>query len=70
MLRYRRVELARDPKARQDEQEKLPVTIVHAVERAPPSGEKPIEWFVLSTLTVGSPERWARPTGRGDPARV
>jgi hypothetical protein len=60
VLRYRRVELARDPKAGQDTQEKLPVTIVHAMESAPPSGEKPIEWFVLTTLTVDSAEQAAQ----------
>jgi hypothetical protein len=59
VLRYRRVELARDPKARQDAQEKLPVTIVHAVESAPPSGEKPTEWFVLTTLPVDCAEQAA-----------
>ena len=58
-LRYRRVEMARDPNARQGALEKLPVTIVHAVEQAPPSGEKAIEWFVLTTLTVDSSERAA-----------
>ena len=59
VLRYRRVELARDAKASQDAPKALPVTIVHAVERAPPSGEKPIEWFVLTTLGVESAEQAA-----------
>jgi len=58
-LSYRRVTLARDPKARQDEQEKLTVTVVHAVENSPPSGERPIEWFVLTTLMVDSAEQAA-----------
>ncbi|WP_366637078.1 IS4 family transposase, partial [Aquisalimonas sp.] len=51
-LRYRRVELARDPRPGNGERDKLPITVVHAVENAPPNGEKPIEWFVLTTLTV------------------
>jgi hypothetical protein len=58
-LRYRRVEIARDPKVRQEALETLPVTVVHAVEQAPPSGEKPIEWFVLTTLSVDSSEQAA-----------
>ncbi|MDZ7840964.1 MAG: IS4 family transposase [Gammaproteobacteria bacterium] len=55
-LRYRRVELADNPQAAQ---ERLPVTVVHALEPSPPSGEKPIEWFVLTTLAVDSPEQAA-----------
>lgn len=57
-LRYRRVELVRDS-SRPNNAEKLPVTIVHAVESAPPNGEKPIEWFVLTTLPVDSAEQAA-----------
>lgn len=53
-LRYRRVEIACDPSARKEQLKKLAVTVVHAVEDAPPSGEKPIEWFVLTTLAVDS----------------
>jgi len=52
-LRYRRVEFVRNPQ-RPQAQPRLPVTVVHAVEHAPPSGEKPIEWFVLTTLAVDS----------------
>ncbi|MFQ5343785.1 MAG: IS4 family transposase, partial [Anaerolineae bacterium] len=52
-LRYRHVELLQDPR-HPDQSEKLPVTIVHALERTPPTGEKPIEWFVLTTLPVDS----------------
>lgn len=57
-LRYRRVEIVRDPQ-RPNAQAKLPVTVVHAVENTPPSGEKPIEWFVLTTLAVDSTEQAA-----------
>jgi len=56
-LRYRRVELGRDPKAHSEAPDTLPVTVVHAVESAPPHGEKPIEWFVLTTLAVSSAEQ-------------
>jgi hypothetical protein len=59
-LRYTRVDIARDPKGRQAAAlEKLPITVVHAVEQAPPDDEKPIEWFVLSTLSVDSNEQAA-----------
>jgi len=58
-LRYRRIEIARDPSRRQGAREKLPVTVVHAVEESPPNDEKPIEWFVLTTLTVDSAEQAA-----------
>ena len=58
-LRYRRVEIARDPSVRQQALETLPVTVVHAVELAPPGEDKPIEWFVLTTLCVDSSEQAA-----------
>ena len=59
-LRYRRIEIARDPKAPPEAQETLPVTVVHAVEPAAPNGEKPIEWFVLTTLAIDSPAQAAQ----------
>ena len=37
----------------------LELTVVHALERDPPKGEKPLEWFVLTTLTVASAEQAA-----------
>jgi len=58
-LRYRRVEIARDPKVRQEALETFSLTVVHAVEQAPPRGETPIEWFVLTTLSVDSGEQAA-----------
>lgn len=58
-LRYRRVQLVRDAKAPKEAQERLPVTVVHALESAPPAGEKPLEWFVLTTLAVDSAEQAA-----------
>lgn len=57
-LRYRRVGIVQNPR-RPHAQTRLPVTVVHAVEHAPPSGEKPIEWFVLTTLAVDSAEQAA-----------
>lgn len=57
-LRYRRLELLQDPQ-RPHKSEKLPVTIVHAAESAPPNGEKPIQWFVLTTLPVDSADEAA-----------
>lgn len=60
VLRYRRLEILRDAKAPRDAQETLPVTVVHAVESSPPNGEKPIEWFVLTTLTVDTAEQAAQ----------
>jgi hypothetical protein len=58
-LRYRRVGIVQNPQ-RPHAQARLPVTVVHAVENAPPSGEKPIEWFVLTTLAVDSAEQAAQ----------
>lgn len=58
MLRYHRLEIMRDPSARKT-QETLTVTVVHAVEKAAPRGEKPIEWFVLTTLAVDGAEQAA-----------
>jgi len=52
-VRYRQVELCGTP-ADPDQRVTLPVMVVHAVELAPPAGEKPVEWFVLTTLAVNS----------------
>jgi hypothetical protein len=57
-LRYRHVELLQDTRS-PDKSKQLPATIVHAVESAPPNGEKPIEWFVLTTLPVDSADEAA-----------
>lgn len=63
-LRYHRVEIAKNPTrpgaaARKAKLETVPITVVHAVETNPPANEKPVEWFVLTTLTVDSAERAA-----------
>jgi len=57
-LRYRSVELLKDAK-RPHKSDKLAATVVHAVESTPPNGEKPIEWFVLTTLPVDSADEAA-----------
>lgn len=56
-LRYRQVTLARNRTNNPEAPGTLTVTIVHAVEDTPPAGEKPIEWFVLTTLAVDTPEQ-------------
>jgi len=58
-VRYRQVELCGKP-ADRDQRVTLPVTVVHAVELAPPAGEKPVEWFVLTTLAVDSADQAMR----------
>lgn len=59
MLRYRRVEIARNPNVREEALDELPVTAVHAVEQAPRRCKKPIERCVLTTLAVDSSDRAA-----------
>jgi len=61
-LRYRQVQLRGKP-ANGDQHVTLPLTVIHAVELAPPAGEKPVEWFVLTTLAVDSAERAAEILG-------
>ncbi|AGA33135.1 transposase IS4 family protein [Thioalkalivibrio nitratireducens DSM 14787] len=57
-LRYTPVTLRGTP-AGADPPVTLELTVVHALERDPPKGEKPLEWFVLTTLTVTSAEQAA-----------
>jgi hypothetical protein len=38
----------------------LSLWLVHAVEEKPPAGVKPIEWFVLTTMAITSPEQAER----------
>jgi hypothetical protein len=54
-LRSRRIELK--PPTAHKEKEPLALWIVHALEETPPAGEKPIEWFLLTTMDVNSPEQ-------------
>ena len=53
-LRYRRIDLK--PPAAHKEKEPLSLWIIHALEETPAPGQKPIEWFLLTTLDVNSPE--------------
>ena len=54
-LRYRRIELK--PPNHHQEKEPLALWSIHAVEATPPAGEKPVEWFLLTTQEVTSPDQ-------------
>jgi hypothetical protein len=51
-LRYQQVELPAP--ADVPAKEPIPLWIVHLVEEQPPSGVKPIEWFLLTTVEISS----------------
>jgi hypothetical protein len=51
--------MAPPPPPKDSELVTLELTVVHALERDPPAGEKPLEWFVLTTLAVASAEQAA-----------
>ena len=53
-LRYKRVEL-RPPDYLRD-LEPVALWVIQAVEEEPPAGAKPIRWFLLTTLSIGSVE--------------
>jgi hypothetical protein len=57
-LRYRAVELP-PPRSLHDH-EPISLWIVHAVEQQPPPGATPIEWFLLTTMAITSPEQALR----------
>lgn len=57
-LRYQQVELSA-PRHHADARP-LSLWLVHALEEQPPPGVKPIEWFVLSTMTITSPQQAER----------
>ncbi len=57
-LRYQQVEL-RAPQTLVDS-EPIPVWIVHLVEEQPPAEEKPIEWFLLTTMEITSTKQAQR----------
>ena len=38
------------------DKEPIDIQLIHAIEENPPQGEKPIEWFLLTTLKIKSPE--------------
>ena len=57
-LRYVQVEL---PAPRHlCDHEPISLWILHAVEEQPPPGAKPLEWFLLTTMTLTSPEQAER----------
>ena len=53
--RYCRIALR--PPSTHPEKEPLALWIIHAVEAKPAEGEKPIEWFLLTTKEVNAPEQ-------------
>jgi len=54
-LRYQRVELC--PPKYLCEKDPIPLWIVHLVEETPPEGVEPIEWFLLTTMEITTPEQ-------------
>lgn len=54
-LRHQRVEL-RPPKYHSGK-EPIPLWVVHLVEETPPMGVDPIEWFLLTTVEITTPEQ-------------
>ena len=53
-VRYQRVQL-RPPKHREDK-DPLDIQVIHAVEASPPAGSEAIEWFLLTTVNITSPD--------------
>ena len=53
-VRYQRVQL-RPPKHHADK-DPLDIWVIHAVESSPPAGSDAIEWFLLTTVNITSPE--------------
>lgn len=52
----RRVELKRTPEGRTAKAATLCLNVIHVFERKPPSGEPPVEWFLLTNLPVDTDE--------------
>jgi hypothetical protein len=57
-LRYRKVELC-PPKYLRDKAP-MPLWVIHLIEEEPPEGMEPIEWFLLTTTEIATPEQAAR----------
>jgi hypothetical protein len=53
-VRYQRYQLR--PPAYYSEKEPIDVWCIHAVESAPPEGNKPVEWFLTTTIDIRSAE--------------
>jgi hypothetical protein len=57
-LRYQQVE--QPPPGHLGGKEPIQLSIVHMVEEHPPAGVKPLEWFLLTTMEITSPEQAER----------
>ena len=53
-VRYQRIQL-RPPKYYSDK-EPIEIWIIHAVESSPPEGTEAVEWFLLTTVDITSPD--------------
>jgi hypothetical protein len=54
-----RVELPRPASARTTTSPSLPVNVIHVFEREPPAGEPAVEWFLLTSLPINTPDEIA-----------
>ena len=54
-----RIEIPSTAKAKQPGRSSLSFNVVYVVERRPPSGEPPVEWFLLTNLPVSNDEQIA-----------
>jgi hypothetical protein len=57
-LRYRKIELA--PPFYHRDKAPVPLWILHVGEEDPPAGVTPVQWFLLTTRDIGSPEQALR----------
>ena len=53
-VRYKRIQLI--PAKYNDDKDPIDIWVIHALEENPPSGTKPIEWFLLTTVNITSVE--------------
>jgi hypothetical protein len=53
-VRWQRIQL-RPPKYRADK-DPIDIQVIHAVESSPPAGTEAVEWFLLTTVNIASPE--------------
>jgi hypothetical protein len=54
-LRYREIEFR--PPASQPAKEAIKLTVVHVLETSPPADAAPLEWFLLTTCAITTPEQ-------------
>lgn len=57
-LRYQKIELA--PPFYHSDKAPVSLSIIHVGEEHPPAGVTPVQWFLLTTLELGSPEQALR----------